>query len=94
LRYNQAIVRLGPNISSLLFYVKIFLIFGVGLALLFHAVTQEAMPWWPDTAIVGLYMGALAAIVAYGHNRDRRAWRRWRALARDTRLWWRTRNTV
>jgi len=87
-------MRHGPHVSSLLSYVRIFLIFGMGLALLFHGVTTERMPWWPDTAIVGVFMGALATIVAFGYNRDRRAWRRWRALARDTRHWWKTRNNV
>ena len=80
-------MRLGAHVSSLLSYVKIFLIVGVGLALLFHGVTTDPMPWWPDTVIVGVNLGAFATIVAYAHNRDRRAWRRWRALARDTRHW-------
>jgi hypothetical protein len=77
-----------------MFYVKTFLVSGLALGLLYHAVTTESMPWWPDTAIIGAFMGALATLVAYGHNRDRRAWRRWRILARDTRVWWRRRNTV
>jgi hypothetical protein len=76
------------------FYVKTFLISGIALGLFFHAVTTESMPWWPDTAIVGAFMGALGVITAYQHTRDRRAWRRWRALARETRVWLRTRNTV
>jgi len=77
-----------------MYYLRIFLIFAVGFGVFFHAVTREPMPWWPDTAFIGAFMGALAVLIVSQHHRDRRAWRRWRALARDTRIWWKTRNTV
>lgn len=80
--------------SRLLFFLKVFVIFGAGLALFIRAVTTEAMPWWPDTAIVGAFMGALVTLGVYSYERDRRAWRRWRDLGRATRIWWKTRNTV
>jgi fluoride ion exporter CrcB/FEX len=75
-------------------YVKVFLIAGIALGLFFHAVTQESMPWWPDTAMVGGFMGALATLIAFGHRRDRLANQRLRKVARMTWLWWRTRNNV
>lgn len=78
----------------MVFYIKTFLISGFALALFFHAVTTESMRWWPDTAIVGAFMGVMGVLIAYGWRRDRRAWRRWRVLARDMRVWWKTRNTV
>ena len=80
--------------SSLFFYLKVFLISGAAMGLLFHAVTKEAMPWWPDTAMIGAFMGAMGVLIAGGWRRDRRAHRRIREAARLTRVWWRTRNTV
>ena len=84
----------GPHVSSLLFHLKVFLISGAAMGLLFHAVTKEAMPWWPDTAMVGAFMGGMGVLIAIGWRRDRRANRRIREAARLTRVWWRTRNTV
>jgi len=81
-------------VSSLLFYLKVFLISGAAMGLLFHAVTKEAMPWWPDTAMIGAFMGAMGVLITGGWRRDRRANRRIREAARLTRVWWRTRNTV
>jgi hypothetical protein len=86
-------MRAGP-ISSLLFYAKVFLISGTAIGLLYHAVTKESMPWWPDTAMIGAFMGAMGVLIAAGHRRDRRMNRRIRDAARLTRVWWRTRNTV
>ena len=80
--------------SALLFYLKVFLMAGAAMGLLFHTVTKEPMPWWPDTAMIGAFMGAMGVLIAAGHRRDRRANRRIREAARLTRVWWRTRNSV
>ena len=87
-------MRPGSQISSLLFYAKVFLISGTAMGLLFHAVTKESMAWWPDTAMIGAFMGAMGVLIAGGWRRDRRANRRIREAARLTRVWWKTRNTV
>jgi hypothetical protein len=84
----------GPNVSALLLYAKVFLIAGTAMGLFFHAVTKEPMPWWPDTAMIGTFMGAMAVLITAGYRRDRRFHRRVRDTARLARLWWRTRNTV
>lgn len=84
---------MGP-VSRLLYFLKIFLVFGVGLALVIRAITTEAMPWWPDTAIVAVYMGSFALLIAFSRGLDRRGWRHLRNAGRATRVWWRTRNTV
>ena len=80
--------------SSLLFYLKVFLISGTAMGLLYHAVTKEPMAWWPDTAMIGAFMGAMGVLIAAGHRRDRRANRRIRDAARLTYVWWKTRNNV
>ena len=80
--------------ARLLFFLKIFVIFGGGLALFIRAVTREPMPWWPDTAIVATYMGGFALLVAWSRGADRRSWRHLRNAGRATRYWWRTRNSV
>jgi hypothetical protein len=87
-------MRPGPQISSLLFYAKVFLISGTAMGLLYHAVTKEQMAWWPDTAMIGAFMGAMGALIAFGHRRDRRMNRRLLDAARLTRAWWTTRNNV
>jgi uncharacterized membrane protein AbrB (regulator of aidB expression) len=86
-------MRLGPQASALLFCVKVFLFWGIVIGLVFHFVTNEPMPWWPDTAMIGAFMGALAVLVAIGRSRDRRANRHLLNATRLTRLWWRTRNS-
>ena len=87
-------MRPGPQVSALILYVKVFLISGTAMGLLYHAVTKEPMTWWPDTAMIGAFMGAMGVLIAGGWRRDRRANRRIREAARLTRVWWRTRNTV
>ena len=77
-----------------MFYVKTFLISGLALGLFFHIVTTESMPWWPDTAIIGTFMGAMGVLIAYGYRRDRIAKQRLRRVARMTWVWWKTRNNV
>jgi hypothetical protein len=76
------------------FLLKIFVVFGVATALLMRAITTEAMPWWPDTAIVAAYMGSFAVLIAFSRSLDRRGWRHLRNAGRATRIWWKTRNTV
>jgi hypothetical protein len=44
-------------------YVQIALITALIMAVVAHYVTSEPMPWWPDTAIFGGFMGALAAFL-------------------------------
>lgn len=44
-------------------YLRAFVIGAIGMGLLAHFVTTEPMPWWPDTAIFGAFMGAVAAFV-------------------------------
>jgi hypothetical protein len=84
----------GPLVSRLFFLLKVFVLFGAGLALFIRAVTTEAMPWWPDTAIVAAYMGSFALLIAVSRGLDRRGWRHLRNAGRATRIWWRVRNTV
>jgi hypothetical protein len=83
-----------PTVTRLLFFLKIFVVFGVGLALCIRAVTREPMPWWPDTAIVAAYMGGFAFLVALSRSLDRRSWRHLRNAGRITRFWWKARNNV
>jgi hypothetical protein len=87
-------MRPGPNVSALLFYATVFLVSGTALGVFFHTVTKESMPWWPDTAIIGAFMGAMGVLIAAGWRRDRRANRRIREVARLTFAWWKTRNNV
>ena len=82
-------MRPGPQVSSLLVLVKVFLIFGTALGLFFHIVTTEPMPWWPDTVIVGSFMGTMAVLVVVSRRLDRRGLHHLRYAARATRLLWR-----
>jgi hypothetical protein len=77
-----------------MFYIKVFVASGIALGLFFHFVTREAMPWWPDTAMVGAFMGMIAVLVVIGRRRDRLANQHLRNAARATRVWWKTRNNV
>ena len=90
----MAPMKPGPQVSALIFYLKVFLISGTAMGLVFHAVTRESMAWWPDTAMIGAFMGAMGVLITAGHRRDRRANRRIRDVARLSRVWWRTRNSV
>jgi len=44
-------------------HLKTFLISAPLLGLFYHWVAIEPMPWWPDTAIMGTFMGAMAVFV-------------------------------
>jgi len=53
-------------------YLKTFLLAGSSLGIVTHFVTQESMPWWPDTAIMGAMFGTIAALGAFQHHRTNR----------------------
>ena len=53
-------------------YLKTFLIAGSILGVIVHFVTRESMPWWPDTAIMGVTFGTIAMLAAYHHESNRR----------------------
>ena len=40
-----------------------FCVASVVLGILFHFVTRQPMPWWPDTAIIGAFVGFLVALI-------------------------------
>ena len=63
-------------------YLKTFVISAPIFAVFYHWVTLEPLPWWPDTAIMGSFMGALAAFVVMRLGFAQRAIRHlWNALA-------------
>jgi hypothetical protein len=67
--------------DAMKFYVKTFLISAVGFGAFFHFVTRQPMPWWPDTAIMGLTFGIIATLAAFRSRMDRETNRRlWSAL--------------
>jgi rhamnogalacturonyl hydrolase YesR len=53
-------------------YLTTFLLVSVGAGVLAHFVTRYPMPWWPDTVIMGLPFGILAALSAWQHHRTNR----------------------
>ena len=70
-------------------YVKTFFVWGALIATFYHFVTRQPMSWWPDTAIIGIFFGALAVIVAARRQIDRennrRMWAALKALAQRVR---------
>ena len=66
-------------------YVKTFLAVGVTMGVIVHYVTREAMPWWPDTAIMGATFGTMAATGMLQHHRTHR--RFWYALTVTYQRW-------
>ncbi len=57
------------------------LIAGVVLPVVWHVLSPQSMPWWPDTVSMGLAFGATAALIAVRYRKDREMNRRvWRAL--------------
>ena len=44
-------------------YIRIFLVSAPLWGLFYHAMTEQPLPWWPDTVIMGGFMGALTAFV-------------------------------
>jgi hypothetical protein len=61
-------------------YLKTFLVVGSIAGVMFHFVTRESMPWWPDTAVMGATFGTLAALGTIQHHRTNQ--RVWNALKR------------
>ena len=62
-------------------YLKTFAISAPLFALFYHWIAIEPMPWWPDTAIMGAFMGALATFAVI---RFRPAAIFWRGVARKS----------
>ena len=54
-------------------YLKAFIVAAPTMALLAHFLTEERMPWWPDTVMFGGFMGALAAFGVMRLTHARRA---------------------
>ena len=63
-------------------YLATVLVTAPLLGLIGHFMTAEPMPWWPDTAIFGAFMGALAAFVAMRISHFRKAGRHLRGAGR------------
>jgi hypothetical protein len=64
-------------------YLKTFFLVGISVGVLIHFVTQESMPWWPDTVVMGGTFGTLAAFSVFQHHRTNRL--TWNALKRAFR---------
>jgi hypothetical protein len=69
-------------------YVKTFLISSPILGVFYHFVTTEPMPWWPDTVVMGAFMGALATFLTMRLAFARRAIRHLGNAARASRDVW------
>ncbi len=54
-------------------YLKAFVVAAPTIAVLAHFLTEEPMPWWPDTVVFGGFMGALAAFLVMRLTHARRA---------------------
>jgi hypothetical protein len=52
-------------------YAKAFFIAGVIIPIFLHLVAREAMPWWPDTASIGIAFGATAIAIVWKDRKDR-----------------------
>jgi hypothetical protein len=61
-------------------YLKAFLIGGVAFPLTLHLIAPAAMPWWPDTASVGMVAGAVAIAFVWKSRVDREMNRRMRKV--------------
>lgn len=62
------------------FYLNVFVLAGIVSGAIVHFITREPMPWWPDTAIMGAFFGAIAAL---GAIRYRQRFERRRRRGRD-----------
>jgi len=72
--------RSASQDGKMLFSLKTFLLVGIISGTIIHFVTQESMPWWPDTAIMGAAFRAFAALGNIQHRRTNQ--RAWNALKR------------
>ena len=70
-------------------YLKTFLVTAPIFGLLGHFLAETPMPWWPDTAIFGVLMGALAAFVVMRFTFSQKAGRHFRGASQV--LWSRLR---
>ena len=62
-------------------YAVAFLLAGIVVPTLLHLAAPESMPWWPDTASMGIAFGATATVIVWKDGKDREARRRfWKAL--------------
>jgi hypothetical protein len=66
-------------------YLKTFLVTAPILGLLAHFFAEKPMPWWPDTAIFGGFMGAFSAFIVMRFTHSRRASGHFRGAGRA--LW-------
>ena len=62
-------------------YLKTFMIAGVLVPIVLHALNSRLMPWWPDTVSMGIAFGAAAVMIVHKARTDREMNRRlWKAL--------------
>jgi hypothetical protein len=52
-------------------FLRVFLIVGFVAGVVVHVVTREPMPWWPDTAIMGAFFAAIAALGTLQYRRGK-----------------------
>ena len=55
-------------------YLTIFVVVTVAAGTLVHFTTIYPMPWWPDTFIMGLPFGTVAALAAWQHRSKPMIW--------------------
>ena len=73
-------------------YLKTFVIAAPILGLVYHWAAVDPMAWWPDTVIMGVAMGAVAAFVLMRFRHARQSARHLRGAAASLwRLLWRPR---
>jgi hypothetical protein len=62
-------------------YIRAFVIAGVIIPIFLHVIASKAMPWWPDTASMGIAFGVVAVLVVSKTRSEREQNRRfWKAL--------------
>jgi hypothetical protein len=68
-------------------YVKTFVVSAPCFAVFYHYITADGphpVRWWPDSVIMGLFMGILATLVllrlTFAHRALRALWNAGRAL--------------
>jgi hypothetical protein len=67
--------------SPMMIHVRTFVISAVVSGVFFHFVTRQPMPWWPDSAIMGLTCGTIVTLAAVRSRAERDTNRRlWNAL--------------
>ena len=65
-------------------YVRAFLVWGIIIPILLHAIAPAAMPWWPDTVSTGIAAGFTAIVIVWKTRTDQslngRVWKALRAI--------------